>query len=436
MATLQASSLLSSSYSSCSASWRDVKATHHASKLHTSRLSIPNLPNKDIVDEFNRRNLLQNLTSTQIEMKPKVSSSSSSTRNDEATSISMAVKELYAVMEVVADRSEMHKNIGTQRDNWNHLLLTSVNGITITAATMAGLAAVSAGGAPLLALKLSSSLLYMAATGILMVMNKIQPSQLAEEQRNAARLFKQLHAQIKNTIALKNPTSNDVNDAMEKVLALDKAYPLPLLGAMLDKFPGSVEPAVWWPKQLKSHHEKLGGKVERNGWSENLEEEMKEIVGVLKRKDTAEYLKLSKIVLRVNKILAFCGPLFSGVAAVGSAFLGYGSWAVVLGVAFGALATAVNTLEHGGQVGMVFEMYRSSAGFFKLMEEDIESTLKDKEADERENGELYEVKVALQLGRSLSELKNLASASSSSSSSSSSSPRSRDATEEFASKLF
>ncbi|KAK9269495.1 hypothetical protein L1049_001270 [Liquidambar formosana] len=342
----------------------------------------------------------------------------------------MAVKELYTILEVIADRSEMHKSIGTQRDNWNHLLLTSVNGITITAATMAGLAAVSGGGAPLLALKLSSSLLYMAATGILMVMNKIQPSQLAEEQRNAARLFKQLHAQIKNTIALKNPTSNDVHDAMDKVLALDKAYPLALLGTMLDKFPGSVEPAVWWPKQLKSHHEKLGGKVERNGWSENLEEEMKEIVGVLKRKDTAEYVRLSKIVLKVNKILAFCGPLFTGVAAVGSAFLGYRSWAVVLGVTFGALATAVNTLEHGGQVGMVFEMYRSSAGFFKLMEEDIESTLKDEEADERENGELYEMKVALQLGRSLSELRNLASASSSSSS------RSREAKEEFASKLF
>lgn len=44
-------------------------------------------------------------------------------------------------------------------------------------------------------------------------------------------------------------------------------------------------------------------------------------------------------------------------------------------VAFGAMATVVNTLKHR-QVGMVFEMSRHSARFFRLMEETIESTLK------------------------------------------------------------
>ena len=34
---------------------------------------------------------------------------------------------------------------------------------------------------------------------------------------------------------------------MEKVLAPDKAFPLPLLGATLEKFPSKFEPAVWWP---------------------------------------------------------------------------------------------------------------------------------------------------------------------------------------------
>ncbi|GMN26335.1 hypothetical protein TIFTF001_051509 [Ficus carica] len=95
----------------------------------------------------------------------------------------------------------------------------------------------------------------------------------------------------------------------------------------------------------------------------------------------------------------------------------------------GALAAVVNTLEHGGQVGMVFEMYRSSAGFYKHMEETIESTLEDAATDERENGELFEVKTALQLGRSLSELRDLASELSSSS-------ELEQAQEEFASKLF
>lgn len=51
-----------------------------------------------------------------------------------------------------------------------------------------------------MALMLSYTLLYTAVTGILMVMNKIQPSQLAEEHRNAARLFKQFHQQIKTVL--------------------------------------------------------------------------------------------------------------------------------------------------------------------------------------------------------------------------------------------
>lgn len=114
---------------------------------------------------------------------------------------------------------------------------------------MAGIAAssTSIAGVPFTALEVSSTLLYVAATGMLVVMNNIQPSQLAEEQRNAARLFKQLHSQIQTTLSLRNPTTMDVNESIEKVLALDRAYPLPLLGEMLDKFPKTVEPAIWWP---------------------------------------------------------------------------------------------------------------------------------------------------------------------------------------------
>ncbi|KAK3039674.1 hypothetical protein RJ639_027015 [Escallonia herrerae] len=88
----------------------------------------------------------------------------------------------------------------------------------------------------------------------------------------------------------------------------------------------------------------------------------------------------------------------------------HGSWAVVLGVVGGALARVVNTFQHGEQVGMVLEMYRSNAGFFKLMGS-IEANLRERDVERRENGELLEMKVALQLGRSLSELKDLADSS-------------------------
>ncbi|KAM4112833.1 hypothetical protein ACJW30_05G171100 [Castanea mollissima] len=377
---------------------RSIKAAANAPKTQMSPLFIPTIFSRGLAEDLEKDH-------------------NSSTNPPEA----LVIAKFYAIMEAAADRVEMHKNIGAQRDNWNHLLLTSVNSITLTAATMARLAAIGGTGAPLVALKVSSILLYLAATGMLVVMNKIQPSQLGEEQRNAARLFKQLYREMQTTMSLYKLTNIDViNEAMEKVLALDKAYPLPLLGAMIEKFPKAVEPT------------RLGEEIDGNGWDGKLEEEMREIVGVLnlKRKDAAEYLRLSQKALKVNKILAISGPLLTGLAALGSSFLGttHGAWAVMLAVISGALASVVNTLEHGGQVGMVFEMYRSNAGFFRLMQEIIESNISLREVERRENGELFKIKVALQLGRSLSELKHLAALSST--------RKGEEAIEEFASKLF
>lgn len=90
------------------------------------------------------------------------------------------------------------------------------------------------------------------------------------------------------------------------------------------------------------------------------------------------------------------------------------------------MGSVVNTIQHGGQVGMVFEMYRNNAGFFKMMQESIESNLNERDVDSRENGEVFEMKVALQLGRSLSELRDVAASSS----------RLGNDIQEFGSKLF
>ncbi|KAK8575434.1 hypothetical protein V6N13_033329 [Hibiscus sabdariffa] len=310
------------------------------------------------------------------------------------------IAKLYAIMEAVADRVEMHNNIGAQRDNWNRLLSTSINAMTLTGATMAGLAATVAQEAPFMALKISSTVLYVAATGLLLVMNKNQPSQLAEEQRNAARLFKNLYFRIQTTLSVGKPDISDVNEAMEKVVALDKAYPLPLMGCMIEKFPSEVEP------------------------TRKLEEEMKQVVGLLKKKDLAEYINLGNKALKLNKMLAISGSLLTLLGALGSSCVGttHCSWPVMIGVIAGAMATVVNSVEHGGQVGMVFEMYRGNAGFFKLIEENIMSNVSEKDVGRRENGEILEMKLALQLGRSLSELKQLAAIA--------------ETTQESASKLF
>ncbi|KAL0286195.1 UNVERIFIED_CONTAM: putative F-box protein [Sesamum angustifolium] len=382
-----------------------------------ANISLPGLRTGGLVEEMElHRSAEKQLSPVKI---------STIKRNEDNGPDLVVMAKLYTILEAVADRVEMHKNVGDQRANWNSLLLISINSLTLAAATMAGIAAIS-GGAPAVAMKLSSTSLYVAATGMLSIMNKIQPSQLAEEQRNAVRLFKQLQNQIQTIISIGNPTVVDVKEMMEKVLALDKAYPLPLLGAMLEKFPEKVEPAVWWPEQRRKQSK---GNTGYNGWNGKLEEEMRELVKVIRIKDKEDYLRLGTKALNLNKVLAVAGPVLTGLAAVGSALVGtpsHGSWAVVLGVVGGALASVVNTLEHGGQVGMVFEMYRSNAGFFKLMEESIESNLREEERERRENGEVFEMKVDLQLGRSLSQLRDLAAAAA---------VKGEDI-EEFASKLF
>ncbi|KAL3596128.1 hypothetical protein D5086_007765 [Populus alba] len=385
MASLQVSGMaVSGSSSSCCSHKSLVRASINGPKIRIGPLSLPRLSSKDFIEELSIRSGGYGIPiTTQMEKGTGPMTSSSDP---------VVVAKLYAIMEAVADRIEMHKNIGEQRDNWNHLLLSSIHAMTLTAATMCGLAAASASGEPLAGLK--------------------------------------LHGQIQTLLSVGSPTVCDVNEATENVLALDKAYPLPLLGAMLERYPSSVEPAVWWPQQGRKQAKGLGKKIEGNGWNRELEDEMREIVGVLKRKDKADYLRLSEKALKAHKVLAFSGPLLTGLGALGSAFVGATNpWAVILGVAGGALASVVNAVEHGGQVGMIFEMYRSNAGFFKLMEESIESNINETNVWGRENGQVYEMKVALQLGRSLSDLRILAA---------SSSLRNieEDTEEEFGSKLF
>ncbi|XP_065878970.1 probable F-box protein At4g22030 [Euphorbia lathyris] len=333
--------------------------------------------------------------------------------------------QLYAILEAVADRIEMHQNVAVQRDNWNKLLLNSTNMIILSATTMAGIASTSTGDSSHLALNLSSTLLFTAATGMLLIINKIQPSQLAEEQRNATRLFKQLYKRIETTLATldhNNRSAVSVNAIMEKVLALDEAFPLPLLGKMINKFPSRFEAPIWWTKSetIREGNRNSNG----NGWNEELQSEMREIARVIKGKDSEDYMKLGNIALKINKILAVSGPLLTGIAAAGSVFAGNGSWGGIVAATAGALACTVNTLEHGGQVGMVVEMYRNCAGFFELMEETIESTLEESDVERRENGEMFEMNLSLQLGRSLSELRDLGRKSNG------------NDVDEFASKLF
>ncbi|CBI23216.3 unnamed protein product, partial [Vitis vinifera] len=146
MASLQSSGVIGSLPHSLSCCRRGmIRATINMPKLRTGGLSLK-LPARDLVQEVLDMGVgLTAATTSHVEKKyesrPNTTLPSVSNVSDP-----MVIAKLHEIMEAVADRVEMHKNIGEQRDNWNHLLLTSINAITLTAATMAGIAATSVGG--------------------------------------------------------------------------------------------------------------------------------------------------------------------------------------------------------------------------------------------------------------------------------------------------
>uniref|UniRef100_A0ACD5YQB7 Uncharacterized protein n=1 Tax=Avena sativa TaxID=4498 RepID=A0ACD5YQB7_AVESA len=367
---------------------------------------------------------------------PRVPASPSA--DDINGSASVSLQKLRAIADAAADRAEMHDIIGRQRDNWNHLLLHSTNSLTLAASVIAALAP----AAPtMVALKASAGVLLATAAVTMAAVNKIQPSQLAEEQRKSTSLWRELERDVRAALAHGAPTTKaDVQEAMDRLLALDAAYPLPLLPGMLEKFPKVVEPARWWPSRRPTQSKKSksfgrrGGAVvasSGNGWTQDLEDELRGILRVIKAKDENEFLTVGKLVLNLNKGLAVAGPALAGTAALASVFIGSGeagTWASGVAVLGGALSAAVNTVEHGGQMGMLFELLRNCAGFYRKIQEDIEANLAEPDVERREGGELFATKVALKLGRSLSDLKQFRKMAS---------PSVRDEDiKEFAGKLF
>lgn len=237
----------------------------------------------------------------------------------------------------------------------------------------------------------------------------------------------------------------------------NRAYPLSLMPGMLDKFPKKVEPTTWWPRINRRREKQLetatGEAAGANGWSKELEEEMKGVLQVLRKKDEEQYITVGKLALGVSRALAVSGPVFAGLAAIGVALIGspaLGPWPGLVAAVGGALAAVTNAAEHGGQVGMLFELFRNLAGYYRQLEEAIEANLAERDAARRDNGELFETQMALRLGRSPTELKEFAAhvrtakeTSSSSLLSSSSPPPPRGEEEEgngggeeFAGKLF
>lgn len=150
-----------------------IGATNNPPKGKVSPLtSLPNLPTRSLVVGLDMKNGAYKIPSSTTQKESDSNSTIHSTNSAKHSSANLSdpvvMSELYAIMEAVADRVEMHKNIGAQRDNWNRLLLSSINAMTLAASTMAEIAASSTSiyGVTFTVLEVSSTLLYVAATGI------------------------------------------------------------------------------------------------------------------------------------------------------------------------------------------------------------------------------------------------------------------------------
>ncbi|RYR67673.1 hypothetical protein Ahy_A03g014060 [Arachis hypogaea] len=100
-------------------------------------------------------------------------------------------------------------------------------------------------------------------------------------------------------------------------------------------------------------------------------------------------------ILSVCRAISVLESIAATVVTSSAAFL---KWSMVPLMA-GSLDAAINTFKHEGQV--------------RMLETSIESTLEESDLEKREIRELLEMKVAMKLGRSVSQLRELASKSAS-----------------------
>ncbi len=316
---------------------------------------------------------------------------------------SRVVAQLRNIAFAAKDRSEMHAIIGVQRDNWNKLCHMTVNMTTIAAAMLAAMNNGVAGSTSAsFSMSMAAFLLNGGAAGFMFLASKFQPSQLAEEQRTASRFFKMLARDIETTLLidprLRKAVHLYMDDVMDRLEALDVAFPLPLTPNGLVKFPKEVVPSVLGSTADLSETEILANNT--NGWSNAMVQDLKHTAEKLKESDIEIYLGWARKKEHDNKSLAMLAPVLAGSAALLS-LLGCcqpGIHLAALASACSIAAVFGSSFSNGGQIGMIFELYRNCAGYYEQMVQDIQSTIRVPVC-QREDGELYHQKIALKLGR-------------------------------------
>ncbi|MCO5609819.1 hypothetical protein L7F22_064051 [Adiantum nelumboides] len=122
---------------------------------------------------------------------------------------SLLTPELQLLASAASDRAEMHSILAQQQENWNKLFQRTLTSTNLVACVLSGLATASHN---VILCSMSALLLNAGIATMMAVINKFQPSQMAQEQRTVARLFHKL--------------ANDIHSALQVSLRLRPCFSL------------------------------------------------------------------------------------------------------------------------------------------------------------------------------------------------------------------
>ncbi|KAI5056124.1 hypothetical protein GOP47_0029645 [Adiantum capillus-veneris] len=326
------------------------------------------------------------------------------------------VAHLHLIAHMAIDRAEMHSILAQQRDNWNKLFQSSLIALAMASTILSALS----GFAPNICFSLPACTINLFLAFIMIGFNHFQPSQLAEEQRTAARLSKKLAHDIEFTLKiaphLRQHAYGYVREATERLHAIDKAYPLPLTPMVVEKFPKKVRAPV-----LSKHvDEDVGFKnstqVGGNGWEEGIAQTLQRVGELMVKGDARVYKERAERAKKMNLACAVVGPLCAGVGAAlnligvmkeegligGALHMNVG----VIAAMASTFAAFVAIFSHDAQLGMIFELFRSSMGYFEEIDASITRAV-SLPVEKRENGVLFMLQVAYELGHRVEDLATL-----------------------------
>ncbi|KAG6544216.1 hypothetical protein Mapa_014418 [Marchantia paleacea] len=295
---------------------------------------------------------------------------------------------------LVSDRTEMHSILAQQRDNWSRLFHSTTTMASVFAAT----ASAVNGAVPAPGLQVVAIVLGVGAAALMALVSKFQPSQLAEEQRHAARFFKRLGADVEATLQVDPRLREEASSYWERSVttlhALDRAFPLPLTPIVVEKFPKHLRPSkLSGELDLARPEVKVSRHSHINGWTPSAIEDLKHTAHLLQHSDIPEYVNMANKAKLINLILSITSPL-SATAGVVLNMAGCPS--VAAAVTVGSLFA--HTLTHALQMGAVYEVYRNCAGYYADVEKSIERVLR-LPLQQREDATIFLQKISMSLGR-------------------------------------